>query len=121
MTEHTEEEYAALEAVVAELREENEVFVNSSRALEAQNRQLRQSLEVAVWRHRSDFPNDPYCFLCGAGKRWATEHGHEQNCALAPTEPKPLQCDSCEIDILPSVSSCPICGGETAPRAEPKP
>ena len=45
-----------------------------------------EALEKTVWRQRTQFPDDPYCELCGAGQKWASEHGHEPECALARKE-----------------------------------
>jgi hypothetical protein len=55
--------------------------------LEAQNVRLREALDTTVWRHRDQFPDNPYCILCGAGKKWSSMHGHEPSCALAETQP----------------------------------
>jgi len=48
---------------------------------------LREALERVVWRERSNFPDNPYCVLCGVGQKWAAVHGHESNCALASPAP----------------------------------
>ena len=44
---------------------------------------LEMALEERVWRPRKQFPDNPYCLLCGAGKKWAALHGHQAHCLLA--------------------------------------
>lgn len=44
--------------------------------------QAKNALNQTVWRERAQFPDDPYCVLCGAGKKWSEEHGHQQGCVL---------------------------------------
>ena len=60
------------------LREHEAVPVNKEYL-----KRLFTALEQMVWRDRHEFPGDPYCVLCGAGKRWARTHGHQPKCALS--------------------------------------
>jgi len=50
-------------------------------------RKLYSALEETVWRDRPEFPGDPYCVLCGAGRKWARKWGHQPTCALAKRKP----------------------------------
>lgn len=53
-----------------------------ARTLERENAALRSALQGRVWVYRSDFPDDPFCALCGAGRAWAEKHGHQGDCPL---------------------------------------
>jgi hypothetical protein len=55
----------------------------SLNSYKAKVKKLIAALEEAVWRDRPEFPGDPYCVLCGAGRNWAKKYGHQRNCALA--------------------------------------
>jgi hypothetical protein len=46
-------------------------------------KELEAALDTAVWRNRDQFPNNPYCVICGAGWKWAEKHGHERSCPLS--------------------------------------
>jgi hypothetical protein len=54
--------------------------------LDAYSAPLRQALEKLVWRDRAQFPDDPYCVLCGAGRKFAAEHGHQPTCLLGHSQ-----------------------------------
>lgn len=60
----------------------NAVFQHVSQ-LETDLADARAALREVVWRDREQFPNDPYCVICGAGKAWAEKHGHQETCVLA--------------------------------------
>ena len=51
------------------------------------NKELLAELKKTVWIARPEFPGDPYCVLCGAGKKWADKHGHQKLCAISKAQP----------------------------------
>ncbi len=52
-------------------------------ALEKLCLQQHEALEKSLWRPRAQFPSNPYCALCGVGRNWAIDHGHEKDCLIA--------------------------------------